>query len=113
VSPLPVRLSSSWAGSFRPQPIAAFFLLCAQGVSLACSAMTNPDMKCTSQLPPLRVSERLEQALMRLAARDDRALSDYLRLVLERHAFGHAVSVLEEPPACLHNNASQCDARKR
>ena len=45
------------------------------------------------QLPPVRVSEGLELALMRLAAADDRSLSDYIRHVLERHAFGHVPSV--------------------
>lgn len=49
--------------------------------------------KCTSQLPPLRVSESLETALMRLAARDERSLSEYLKLVLSRHAFGHGFSL--------------------
>jgi hypothetical protein len=70
------------------------------------------DAKCTATLAALRVSERLETALMRLAARDDRALADYIRLVLERHAFGHAASLTEEPAACQQCNASQCDARK-
>jgi hypothetical protein len=70
------------------------------------------DSKCTSTLPALRVSERLETALMRLAARDDRALSDYIRLVLERHAFGHAGSLADEAAGCQQCNASQCDARK-
>ena len=70
------------------------------------------DGKCTSSLPALRVSERLETALMRMAARDDRALSDYIRLVLERHAFGHAASLSDDPAACLQCNASHCDARR-
>lgn len=68
--------------------------------------------KCTSNLPALRVSDSLERALMRLAARDDRALSDYIRLVLERHVFGHGASVGVECESCLHGNAAQCDARK-
>jgi hypothetical protein len=41
-------------------------------------------------LPPLRVSEPLETALMRLAASDDRKLSEYVHLVLWRHCFGAA-----------------------
>ena len=47
--------------------------------------------KCIRNLPPVRVSDTLERALMRLAARDDRSLSEYIRLVLTRHALGHAV----------------------
>lgn len=49
--------------------------------------------KRITQLPPVRCSETLEAALMRLAARDDRTLSEYLRRVLERHVFGHAGSL--------------------
>jgi hypothetical protein len=45
------------------------------------------------QLPPLRVSEPLEQVLMRLAAAEDRKLSDYVHLVLHRHCFGRAPMV--------------------
>lgn len=67
--------------------------------------------KNIASIPALRVSERLETALMRLAARDDRSLSEYVRLVLERHCFGHGGNWTEEPDDCLHCNASQCDAR--
>lgn len=49
--------------------------------------------KCIAQLPPLRIPESLEHALMRLAAREDRSLSEYLRLVLMRHVHGHAFSL--------------------
>lgn len=49
--------------------------------------------KCTRQLPPLRVTEPLETALMRLAASHERTLSDYIKLVLVHHVFGHGVSV--------------------
>ena len=45
------------------------------------------------QLPSVRVSETLETALMRLAARDERSLSDYVWRVLEKHVFGHAASL--------------------
>lgn len=55
--------------------------------------------KCTSQLPALRVSERLEMALMRLAALDDRPLSEYIRVALERHCFGHAAILSDEEQA--------------
>ena len=50
--------------------------------------------KCTRQLPPIRVPESLELALMRLAASNERALSDYIKLVLSHHAFGHASTVV-------------------
>lgn len=46
--------------------------------------------KRTRQLPPVRIDEQLEVALMRLAMRDERSVTEYVRLVLERHAFGHA-----------------------
>lgn len=52
--------------------------------------------KCIRQLPPVRVSETLERALMRLAAKDDRSLSEYIRLVLMRHAMGHAAMLPSE-----------------
>ena len=53
--------------------------------------------KCTRQLPPLRVSETLEMALMRLAATQERTLSEYVKLVLSHHVFGHAQSVDAQP----------------
>jgi len=49
--------------------------------------------KCTRQLPPLRVSETLEVALLRLAAAQERTLSEYIKLVLSHHVFGHGQSV--------------------
>lgn len=45
--------------------------------------------KCTRALPQVRVGETLETMLMRLAAREERTLSDYVRKVLESHVFGH------------------------
>jgi len=49
--------------------------------------------KCIRSLPPVRVSETLERTLMRLAAADDRSLSEYIRLVLMRHVLGHGASL--------------------
>lgn len=49
--------------------------------------------KRVAQLPPVRCSETLESALMRLAARDDRTLSEYVRRVLEVHVFSMAGSL--------------------
>lgn len=50
--------------------------------------MTSEDKKTTS----VRVwmSEALELELHRLAARDDRKLSDYIGTILRRHVYGHA-----------------------
>lgn len=44
-------------------------------------------------LPSLRISDSLENSLMRLAARREQTLSAYIRDVLERHCFGHAQSL--------------------
>ena len=41
----------------------------------------------------MRIPESLETALMRLAAVNERTLSEYVKLVLIHHAFGHASSV--------------------
>jgi hypothetical protein len=73
--------------------------------------------KCTRQLPPIRVGETLETALMRLAAADDRSLSEYLRLILERHAFGHARSLMEDNSSvtdigAMHRNAQDPQGRR-
>jgi hypothetical protein len=64
--------------------------------------------KRVAQLPAIRVGESLEQALMRLAARDERSLSDYIWRVLWRHAFGHAASLGDEPGTCNACIAAQC-----
>lgn len=49
--------------------------------------------KRIAQLPPIRCSDTLEHALMRLAAKDDRKVSEYVRLVLERHCWGMAATL--------------------
>lgn len=66
--------------------------------------------KCIRQLPTLRVTETLETLLMRMASRDDRTLSEYVRLVLERHAFGHAASLLRDDGQSTDFGALQCGA---
>ena len=66
--------------------------------------------KCIRQLPTIRISDSLETALMRLAARDERSLSEYIRLSLERHAFGHALSVMRDDSAGQDISALQSDA---
>lgn len=55
--------------------------------------------KCIRQLPPVRVSETLERALMRLAAADDRSLSEYIRIVLTRHVMGHVATLPHDDEA--------------
>jgi hypothetical protein len=64
--------------------------------------------KRVAQLPAIRVGESLEQALMRLAARDERSLSDYIWRILWRHAFGHAASLGDLPPAGNACMATHC-----
>lgn len=54
--------------------------------------MPNAPEKRISTLPSIRVSETLEIALLKLASRADRRLTEYVRQVLEKHAFGHALS---------------------
>lgn len=66
--------------------------------------------KRTRTLPPIRLSDTLEATLMRLAARDDRPLSEYVRRVLERHAFGHACMVDGDPDSSNTDRASQRDS---
>lgn len=60
--------------------------------------MTTPlndamNEKRIRQLPPVRISESLESSLMRLAAADERSLSEYIRLVLTRHVMGHGATL--------------------
>jgi hypothetical protein len=64
--------------------------------------------KCIRQLPAIRISDTLETALMRLAARDERSLSEYIRLTLERHAFGHATSLMKDDGEVSGFGALQC-----
>lgn len=55
--------------------------------------------KCTRQLPPIRIPESLEVVLMRLASGSERSLSEYVKLVLSHHAFGHAHTVAQPDDA--------------
>lgn len=52
--------------------------------------------KQSRMLPQIRITESLELRLMRLAAADNRSLSDYVRNVLFRHVFGHVSSVIDD-----------------
>ena len=66
--------------------------------------------KCTRNLPGLRVTERLETELMRLASREELSLSALCKLALHRYAFGHATSVLGDDENVTDFGALQCDA---
>lgn len=66
--------------------------------------------KCIRQLPTIRISDTLEMLLMRMAAQDDRKLSEYVRLVLERHVFGHAASLKQEDGTVADFGALQSSA---
>lgn len=66
-----------------------------------------PTEKRVRALPAIRISETLENALMRLAAHDDRTLSGYVVRVLEKHAFGHALSLDADDRGGNDNDASQ------
>ena len=68
--------------------------------------------KRTQQLPPIRVSESLETALFRLAGRYDRTMSEYIRMILERHCFGHGISVHRREEDGNENRADQCYAEE-
>lgn len=59
------------------------------------------------QLPAIRISDSLEIALLRLAARDERSLSDYVWRVLERHVFGHVISLSQLESVRNESHAAQ------
>lgn len=61
-------------------------------------------------LPAIRIGETLENALMRLAAQDDRTLSGYVVRVLEKHVFGHASSLDADIEAGNENGVLQRSA---
>lgn len=65
------------------------------------------------QLPSIRVSESLEMALMRLASRDERSLSDYVWRVLEKHCFGHGASLGDDGNCCNETGAPHCSSPER
>ena len=62
----------------------------------------------------VRLSERMEYDLMRLAAASDRSVSDYLRAVLADHMYGHS-RILQAAPCerqearGLHCERDGCD----
>jgi hypothetical protein len=45
----------------------------------------------------VHLGESLELALLRMAAADDRSMSDYCERVLRLHAFGHAANSTPDP----------------
>ena len=66
--------------------------------------------KCVRTLPPLRVPEKLEMALLRLAAHHERTVSEYMKRVLEHHCFGHGGSVWGDLDEDKENSAFHGDA---
>jgi hypothetical protein len=52
------------------------------------SASANGE-KLSSELPRVRISEQMENDLMRAAAREDRSLSDLVRCALSQWLYGH------------------------
>lgn len=68
--------------------------------------------KSTEQLP-LRMPQSLWLAMSRLAAAEDRSLSEYCRMVLSLHAFGHAHRLDQTADVCEACNALSPNAQKR
>lgn len=68
--------------------------------------------KCTEELK-LRVPPSLLLALARLANAEDRSLSEYMRMVLSIHVFGHVHRLDESVPACEGCNAPCEGARNK
>ena len=69
--------------------------------------------KYIKSLPAIRVSEPLEMALMRQAAAQDRTLSDLMRQILEKWAFGHALSLSQAIEFGESNRAMHCEPLER
>ena len=67
--------------------------------------------KCTEQFP-LRLPQDLYLSLSKLANAEDRSLSEYCRMVLSLHAFGHAFRLDQAGRVCEECNASSANARK-
>lgn len=61
--------------------------------------------KCTEELK-LRVAPDLLLALSKLANAEDRSLSEYCRMVLSLHAFGHVHRLDESSRMCEGCNGS-------
>ena len=66
--------------------------------------------KCTEQLP-LRLPQDLYLQLSRLANAEDRSISEYCRMVLSLHAFGHVHRLEHASRSCEGCNASSANAR--
>jgi hypothetical protein len=67
--------------------------------------------KSTEQLQ-LRMPSSLFLALSRLATAEDRSMSEYCRMVLSLHAFGHVHRLEQSTAACEECNALSETARK-
>lgn len=67
--------------------------------------------KCTEEIK-LRVTPSLLLALSRLANAEDRSLSEYMRMVLSLHCFGHTHRLDEACQACEGDIAS-CEGPRK
>lgn len=63
---------------------------------------------CT--IPPIRCTESLELALLRLAARHSRVFSDYVRQVLIRDVESHGITLDDDSQFGEQQRASKGDA---
>lgn len=61
--------------------------------------------KCTEELK-LRVTPELMLALAKLANAEDRSVSEYIRMVLSLHAFGHVRRLEQAMTKCEGCNGS-------
>lgn len=66
--------------------------------------------KCTEQLP-LRLPQDLYLHLSKLANAEDRSVSEYCRMVLSLHCYGHASRLEQAARMCEGCNASSANAR--
>jgi len=66
--------------------------------------------KCTEELK-LRVQPSLLLALAKLANAEDRSISEYMRMVLSLHAFGHVQRLDEACHRCEGCNAPHEEPR--
>lgn len=61
---------------------------------------------------PLRLSDDLLGDLKKLAALDDRSVSDYIRRALEQHVYGRVWILGDAEKVGKENRASQCNHRE-
>jgi len=69
--------------------------------------------KRTGSTPPVRIPERIELKLRRLAEREERSYSDYVARLLIRHVDGHGASLEPTHDEFNDSNAKHCDNSNR